>query len=99
MIYSIGLLDYLQQRRARRLIADLVDQLKPGGKLIVANMRQWAGSIMWPLEYIADWSLVYRTENEMRDLAEGLDVESVEITTDETKQVYFLTLRKRGGST
>jgi hypothetical protein len=96
MIYSIGLLDYLPQRRARRLIADLTEQLKPGGMLMVANMRQWPGSIMWPLEYIADWSLVYRTENEMRDLAEGLDIESAEITTDETKQVYFLTLRKRG---
>jgi extracellular factor (EF) 3-hydroxypalmitic acid methyl ester biosynthesis protein len=96
MIYSIGLLDYLPQRRARRLIADLVEQLKPGGKLMVANMRDWPGSIMWPLEYIADWSLVYRTENDMYDLADGLDVESAEVTTDETKQVYFLTLRKRG---
>jgi hypothetical protein len=95
MIYSIGLLDYLPQRRARRLIADLVEQLRPGGLLMVANMRKWAGSIMWPLEYLADWSLIYRTENEMRALAEGLDITSAEITTDETKQAYFLTLRKR----
>ncbi|WP_119419020.1 class I SAM-dependent methyltransferase family protein [Desertibaculum subflavum] len=95
MIYSIGLLDYLPQRRARRLIADLMEQLRPGGKLMIANMRQWPGSIIWPLEYIADWSLVYRTENEMRDLADGLDAESAEITTDDTKQAYLLTLRKR----
>lgn len=95
MIYSIGLLDYLAQRRAKRLVADLFEQLKPGGLLMVANMRKWSGSIMWPLEYVADWSLVYRTENEMRDLAEGLDAASVEITTDETRQAYFLTLRRR----
>ncbi len=94
MIYSIGLLDYLTQRRAKRLVCDLFEQLKPGGLLVVANMRKWPGSIMWPLEYVADWSLVYRTENEMRDLAEGLGPASVEITTDETKQAYFLNVRR-----
>jgi extracellular factor (EF) 3-hydroxypalmitic acid methyl ester biosynthesis protein len=94
LIYTVGLLDYLSQVRAKALIADLYGQLAKGGMVVVGNMRDTPSSIVWPLEFICDWSLIYRTEAEMYDLAAGLDAESVEVRPDPTGRVYMLFIRK-----
>ena len=45
----------------------MYERLAPGGLLVIGNMK--AGTDMiWPLEFIEDWSLNYRTPEEMRAL-------------------------------
>jgi SAM-dependent methyltransferase len=96
LIYSVGLIDYLALRRARPLIATLYGQLKPGGRLVIGNMRDTPMSNIWPMEFICDWSVIYRDEAGMRALAEGLspapEIEAVR--PDRTGRVYLLYLRR-----
>ncbi|MEP2757513.1 hypothetical protein [Parvibaculum sp.] len=93
-IYSLGLYDYLSARRARALTRDLYEQVKPGGKLILANVRKGRESCEWPLEFVTDWSLIYRTEEDMLALIEGLDVANVTIEVDSTKCIYLMVVDK-----
>ena len=90
VIYSLGLFDYLSHRRARALAHDLYAQVAPGGQLIVANVKQGRETCQWPLEFVTDWSLIYRTEADMRAMFEGLDIQNVEVIEDSTKCVYMI---------
>jgi hypothetical protein len=90
VIYSLGLFDYLSHRRARALAHDLYAQLAPGGKLIIANVKQGRETCQWPLEFVTDWSLIYRTEDDMRAMYEDLDIRNVEVIEDSTKCVYMI---------
>ena len=94
VIYSLGLYDYLSARRARALTHDLYAQVKPGGKLILANVKKGRESCEWPLEFVTDWSLVYRTEADMLALIEGLDVANVTVEVDATKCIYLMVVDK-----
>jgi hypothetical protein len=95
LIYSVGLADYLTQRRARLFIVDLFEQLAPGGLLMVGNMQATPAGILWPIEFITDWSLTFRTPAEMLDLAAGLDNALIEIKSDPSEQVLFLCARRQ----
>ena len=83
MIYSVGLFDYFGERVCRRLAAALFDRLEPGGLLVIGNMKAHT-SIVWPLEFIADWSLNYRTAEDMLALADLDDAASAELHTEPT---------------
>jgi len=94
VIYSLGLYDYLSHRRARALTHDLYAQVKPGGQLILANVKQGRETCQWPLEFVTDWSLIYRTEEDMWAMIEGLPVAKVSIEVDATKCVYVMVVDK-----
>lgn len=94
LVYSVGLLDYLSEKRARGLVKSLYDKVAPGGTLMVANLRDAPLSGFWPAEFICDWSMVYRGEAEMLALAEGIDASGVDLRTDETGLVYLLAIEK-----
>jgi hypothetical protein len=94
LVYSVGLLDYLSEKRARALVKSLYEKVAPGGSLLVANLRDAPLSGFWPAEFICDWSMVYRSEAEMLRLAEGLGAAAVDLRTDETGLVYMLALDK-----
>jgi extracellular factor (EF) 3-hydroxypalmitic acid methyl ester biosynthesis protein len=94
LIYSVGLLDYLSDRRAGMLVRRLYEALSPGGLLIIGNMNETALSNLWPMEFIADWTLQYRSDAEMRVWAEGLNPEECWTETEKTGRVRLLYLRK-----
>jgi extracellular factor (EF) 3-hydroxypalmitic acid methyl ester biosynthesis protein len=94
MIYSVGLLDYLSDRRSRMLVQRLYDALAPGGLLIIGNMNETPLSNLWPMEFIADWTLIYRGDAEMRGWAEGLGAAEYWTETDRTDRVRLLFVRK-----
>jgi hypothetical protein len=94
LVYSVGLLDYLSEKRARGLVKSLYEKVAPGGSLLVANLRDAPLSGFWPAEFICDWSMVYRSEAEMLRLAEGLGASAVDLRTDETGLVYMLAIDK-----
>lgn len=94
-VYSVGLIDYLQAKRAKAWISSLYRFVAPGGKLIISNMYKCAGSNLWPMEFLCDWSVIYRDEAEMLALAEGLEGADVSTSLDPTGRVILLTMRKR----
>lgn len=94
LIYSIGLLDYLKPRRAKILTESLFDKVAPGGTLVIANLREAPDNYRWFAEMLAEWDLIFRTEEEMAELAAGLAVTEREIVIDSTRQVYLMTMRK-----
>jgi hypothetical protein len=94
MIYSVGLLDYLSDRRSRMLVRKLYDALAPGGLLIIGNMNETSLSNLWPMEFIADWTLIYRGDAEMRGWVEGLDAAEYWTETERTDRVRLLFIRK-----
>ncbi len=93
-IYSVGLVDYLTDRRAHDLVASLYDRLAPGGLIVIGNMRDTSLSNLWPMEFICDWSVYYRDESQMWAMVEGLPADSLKLETDRTGRVYMLSLRK-----
>jgi hypothetical protein len=94
LIYSVGLLDYLSDKRSRVLVKRLYDSLTPGGLLIIGNMNETALSNLWPMEFIADWTLQYRSDIEMRGWAEGLGAAEYWTETERTGRVRLLFIRK-----
>ena len=94
MIYSVGLLDYLSDRRSRLLVQKLYDALLPGGLLIIGNMNETPLSNLWPMEFLADWTLQYRGDAEMRGWAEKLGAAEYWTETERTERVRNLFIRK-----
>lgn len=95
LIYSVGLLDYLADRRAMALVGRLYEMLAPGGLLIIGNMNETALSNLWPMEFIADWNLYYRSETTMLAWTQGLDPAQIWTETESTGRVRLMFVRKR----
>ena len=87
-------MDYLAPKRAKALIASLYDRLAPDGTLIVANMFTTSTGNLWPMEFLCDWSIIYRSEADMLDLAAGLNPARTDMAADPTGRVCVMTLRK-----
>lgn len=94
LIYSVGLVDYLSIKRARALVRRLYDMLKPGGTLAIANVADVADSGQWPSEFICDWSMHFRSERDMEDMAVDLPGAKRVIRRDTTGRVFILYLTK-----
>jgi hypothetical protein len=67
LVYSCGLFDYLQQRTATVLARRLASTSAPGGQLLVANMVDHPARVLQEIHL--DWHLIYRTREEMLDVA------------------------------
>ena len=93
-IFSVGMFDYLRESRAKNLLRGLFELLAPGGLIAIGNARA-PNSFFWAAEFVADWTLLYRTEDEMVGLA-ALLPESAELSveSDESGAYYFLLVRK-----
>ena len=95
VIFSCGLFDYLRESRAQRLIGRLYDKLLPEGILAIGNASA-PNQHFWVPEFVLDWTLLYRTEEEMRRLAAKLPSSAeVSVVLEPGKSFYFLLIRKR----
>ena len=94
LVYCVGLIDYLIDRRAKTLVNRLYERVAPGGLLIIGNMNETELSNLWPMEFIGDWHLFYRTERNMLAWVEGVAHESAWTETDPTGRVRLLFVRK-----
>ncbi len=94
LIYSLGLIDYLIDRRARALAARLYERLAPGGLLIIGNMNETELSNLWPMEFVTDWHLFYRTERDMLAWTDAMANNTAWTETDPTGRVRLLFVRK-----
>lgn len=94
LIYTVGLVDYLIDRRARALASRLYERVAPGGLLIIGNMNETELSNLWPMEFITDWHLFYRTEADMMAWTEAMPNGRAWTETDPTGRVRLLLVRK-----
>jgi extracellular factor (EF) 3-hydroxypalmitic acid methyl ester biosynthesis protein len=92
LVYAAGLFDYLPEPVARSLAALLHGRLKPGGRLLLGNLVA-APDTTWVMDYVWLWPLIYRTDETMLRLAEGLPGVA-SITRDETGSCIFLDVTK-----
>jgi SAM-dependent methyltransferase len=93
-VYSVGLFDYLREERAQALVLALYERLKPGGLLAIGNARS-PNLHFWSLEFMLDWTLLYRTQEEMRRLAARLpEGAEVNVVAEPGEAYYFLLVRR-----
>ena len=65
MIVSAGLFDYLDEKTAFKLLSHLATLLEDDGVLAVTNYSTEDKSA-FVKEWIGDWNLIFRNENDMR---------------------------------
>ncbi|MDG2219795.1 MAG: class I SAM-dependent methyltransferase [Rubripirellula sp.] len=97
LIYSTGLFDYLNDSIARRLTMNLFRDLRPGGRLVVANFLPEIRDVGY-MEMFMDWHLVYRSRTDMLSLADAIDeseLKEVRIQSEVNQNIIFLELTKR----
>ena len=69
LIYSTGFFDYLNRKTAVKIVVNLKKLLKNGGVLAIANVRdKYSNPSVHFMEWAGDWNLVYRTDNEFKDI-------------------------------
>jgi hypothetical protein len=94
LVYSAGLYDYLPQPVATSLTKFTYSKLRAGGRLFHGNLTE-APDTTWIMQFVLGWPLVYRTDETMMDLANGLtNVERAAVVHDDTNHALFLDVRK-----
>jgi extracellular factor (EF) 3-hydroxypalmitic acid methyl ester biosynthesis protein len=95
LVYTVGLVDYLVDKRARSLAERLYERLEPGGLLIIGNMNLTELSNLWPMEFITDWHLYYRTEEDMLAWTGNMAHATAWTELETTGRVRLLFVRKK----
>jgi extracellular factor (EF) 3-hydroxypalmitic acid methyl ester biosynthesis protein len=96
LVYCAGLFDYLSQRVCRRLTEIFHMLARPGGRVVVTNVSSTNPSIGW-MEYLLEWNLIYRNNEEMKDLVpRHAPSGNVNLFTDTTGVNLFLEVEKPG---
>jgi thiol-disulfide isomerase/thioredoxin len=97
LIYSAGLFDYLGDRLAVRLIVNLSKLIKHAGAIMISNAldKYSTPSPIW-MEWIGEWYLIYRTEDEFRDifLNGGFAQHDILITPQHNRFMQYALLRR-----
>jgi len=93
ILYSMGIMDYLRERRALRFCRTLYSLVRPGGTLVVANVEDPYKNWRWRADCIADWPLLCRTHDDMAAIGEDLGGE-YKVQEDPTRNVLMLSVRK-----
>lgn len=94
LVYCAGLFDYLSDRICRRLLEIFYDLVAPGGLLIATNVHPSNPWRNW-MEFLAEWHLVYRTEDQFLKLApERAPPGAAKVEADATGVNIFLEVRK-----
>ncbi|MBI3805050.1 MAG: class I SAM-dependent methyltransferase [Nitrospirae bacterium] len=99
LIYAMGLFDYLPTHIAKRLLQKLYRLLSDEGELIIGNLNA-SNDARYFMEYGAEWYVIYRTSQEMMEMAEGLTSPlHVEVEADAEEAQLYLIVKKWKGLT
>lgn len=97
-VYTAGLFDYLEQPVAQRLVRAMFALLNPGGVLLVTNFAPDIPDVGY-MECVMDWHLIYRTPEDMQDLAALVPHEQVErlfLSSESDRNLIFLQITRKG---
>jgi extracellular factor (EF) 3-hydroxypalmitic acid methyl ester biosynthesis protein len=67
LMYSIGLVDYFQDKLVIRLLNWMHQTLRPGGKVVLGNFDPHSPDRPF-MDHLLEWPLIYRTPEDMRRL-------------------------------
>jgi extracellular factor (EF) 3-hydroxypalmitic acid methyl ester biosynthesis protein len=67
LIYSIGLMDYFNDKLVGKVLAYAYENLAPGGRVILGNFHPNNPAKEF-MDYVLEWNLIHRTEEEMNIL-------------------------------
>jgi extracellular factor (EF) 3-hydroxypalmitic acid methyl ester biosynthesis protein len=95
-IYSMGLFDYLTPPVATAVMKKLYELLIPGGQMIIGNFHV-QNPTMYYMAYWLDWSIIYRTEEDLLALAGPLKGADLSVRFDDTGIQMFLVVKKQVG--
>ncbi len=93
LVYAAGLYDYLPRRLAKALTLVLLGFLRAGGRLLTANYLPGLPQRAY-MEAFMRWNLVYRTDQELYQLAADLPATRRRIFHDREGRMAFLELTK-----
>ncbi len=91
LVYCSGLFDYLSDKVCTRLLELFYQWVKPGGMIYITNMHT-SNPNQQMMEYIMEWFLIYRNEEQMRTMAPHLGTQR--ISYDKTGVNIGLEIRK-----
>lgn len=94
IIYSLGLVDYFSPLLATRFVSRAFDLVRPGGKVVIGNASDSPNGTIWTMEHILDWTLFFRTRDDMAALAREAKGARVTVEADPLDSIYFLVLEK-----
>ena len=77
LIYSAGLFDYFTDPVAQIAAQQMMNGLKSGGQVIIGNFSKTNPCVPF-MEYILDWLLIYRSEEDLMQLFKGLGKTRIE---------------------
>jgi extracellular factor (EF) 3-hydroxypalmitic acid methyl ester biosynthesis protein len=80
LVYASGLFDYLDERAAVVLLKRMFASVRVGGSVVIPNLTPHNEEVGY-MEAVMDWWMCYRTENDLREMAALLHVESTEVRT------------------
>ena len=92
LIVTGGMFDHMSDKHvAFFLKQSLKNLLNQGGRLFFANSIEENPFRVW-MEYLADWKLNYRSEDDIKGLMTdaGFNREAIDIRKDETGLTYFV---------
>ena len=105
LVYSAGLYDYIKtypddmDKGTAALTKNLFQLVKPGGTLVIGNMgTNINGSDLFSMEYLQNWLLIKRTEDDILDFAKAIPEEyinKIEVVKEPEKINYFLRIEKK----
>ena len=93
LIYCGGLFDYLSEPTCQALVNLFYEWLRPGGKVVVANMND-SRPFRNFIEFVLDWQLIYRDSESMLALAPERTLDNARVITEPTSVNMFLHLVK-----
>jgi extracellular factor (EF) 3-hydroxypalmitic acid methyl ester biosynthesis protein len=97
LVYAAGIFDYLRDSTAVALFRQMVHMTRPGGEVLIANILPGHPGVGYMEAYMG-WTLVYRTLDELCELANMVDpnvVDQVSLHKDGLNTVGYLSVRRR----
>lgn len=95
-VYSAGLFDYLDERVGRLLTERMFAMLRPGGSLLLTNFLPTVVDAGYMETYMG-WDLIYRTREDLFDLAGGIEEGQKRLTrtyADSTRTIGYLEVER-----
>jgi extracellular factor (EF) 3-hydroxypalmitic acid methyl ester biosynthesis protein len=95
VIYCAGLFDYLADETCRSLVDLFYRSLKPGGLVMVANMKDEKPFRNF-IESVLEWHLIYRDSRKMQTFAPAAAGERARVEAEPVAVNLFLHVRNTG---
>jgi SAM-dependent methyltransferase len=105
LVYSAGLYDYIKtfpedhNKGTIALTRNLFELVKPGGSLVIGNFSPNNPlDLRFPMEFVYDWQLIHRDEQQMYVFAQGISqsqIKSMEVLAEPLGINYFLKIDKK----